>query len=279
MYLWRKLATPAWWAANEEALRLDAGAALAVIEQAGRKLPCLEAASESRRTAERLARRYGGRVEQLPLDWLERYRREQRGTPLRIGTRLVITNSEGSSGNGRSRNGRRHRLFIPAGAAFGTGQHATTSMSLRFLEEITRGWKRGWSMVDLGTGSGILALAALRLGAGNALGIDVDPVAISTARANARQNKIQGVKFQAGDVRRWRLQGVADVIVANLFSELLIEILSKLKRARWLVLSGVLREQEIELFQALSRSGFESVKVRRRGRWIAVLARPLGEEK
>src|SRR5207244_8027136 len=83
-------------------------------------------------------------------------------------------------------------LVIPASAAFGTGEHATTAMSLRLLERVTRKWKDGWSLGDLGTGSGILALAAKRFGAGRVVGIDIDPTAISMAESNARLNKVRG---------------------------------------------------------------------------------------
>src|SRR5207253_8193948 len=114
-------------------------------------------------------------------------------------------------------------IFIPAGAAFGTGEHATTAISLRLLEEISRKMKPGWSMADLGTGSGILALAAKRFGAGQVVAIDLDPVAISTARANADLNEIRGIEFFVGAVCSWRPTSKFDVIIANLFSELLIE--------------------------------------------------------
>ena len=80
-------------------------------------------------------------------------------------------------------------LVIPASAAFGAGEHATTAMSLRLLERLTREWKNSWSLADLGTGSGILALAAKRFGAGRLVGIDIDPKAISIAKANALSTK------------------------------------------------------------------------------------------
>ena len=76
-------------------------------------------------------------------------------------------------------------------------------MSLRFLEQLTRRWNPGWSLVDLGSGSGILALAAKRFGAGRVIGIDNDPAAISMAKSNARLNKIRGATFQLGDVHKW----------------------------------------------------------------------------
>ena len=166
-----------------------------------------------------------------------------------------------------------YRLVLPAGTAFGTGEHATTAMSLRLLEQVTRGWTPGWSLVDLGSGTGILALAAKCFGAKSVIGIDVDPVAIATAKENARLNKVDDLDFHLADVRRWNFPRKIDIVTANLFSELLIEVLPKLKRSRWLILSGVLRGQEKELVRALRRNKIDIVQVRRRGKWIAILGR------
>jgi ribosomal protein L11 methyltransferase len=163
-------------------------------------------------------------------------------------------------------------LVIPASAAFGTGQHATTAMCLRLLERLTHRRKNGWWLLDLGTGTGIFALAAKRFGAGHVTGIDNDPKAISIAKANARLNKIDNVDFRLGDLRKWKPSGRTDIVAANLYSELLIEILPKLKRSNWLILSGVLRTQEEKLFRALRRNNIQMVTKKRRGKWIAVLA-------
>jgi ribosomal protein L11 methyltransferase len=132
--------------------------------------------------------------------------------------------------------------------------------------------KPGWSLVDLGTGSGILALAAKRFGAEQVRAIDNDPRAIATARENARINKIDHIHFRVGDVRHWKFPRRIDIVTANLFSDLLIEVLPKLKPARHLILSGVLRDQEEDLVGALKRCKIEITRVRRRGKWIAVLA-------
>ena len=104
------------------------------------------------------------------------------------------------------------------------------------------------------------------------IAIDHDPVAIATARANARRNKLDNIDFRVGDVRRWQFPPRIEIITANLFSELLIEIAPKLKRAQWLILSGILCEQETQLVRALKRNGIIIVETRRRGKWIAILA-------
>ena len=149
-------------------------------------------------------------------------------------------------------------------------------MSLRSLEQLTRRWNPGWSLVDLGTGSGILALAAKRFGAGLVIGVDNDPAAISMAKSNARLNKIRGATFQLTDVHRWNPAQKTDVITANLYSDLLIEILPKLRGGGWLILSGILRNQKHEFVRALQRNHLDVVDTKRRGKWMAFLAQRTG---
>jgi hypothetical protein len=134
-------------------------------------------------------------------------------------------------------------------------------------------WKHGWSLLDLGTGSGVLALAAKCFGAGSVTGIDNDPAAISVAKSNARLNKIRGASFQLGDLRKQKPVQKADVITANLYNDLLIKILPKLNASRWLILSGILRSQRHESGRALQRNQYDIVETRRRGKWVAILAR------
>ena len=278
MYLWQRLAALSWWAANENEVRIQGGHELAIIERPDRKRLTIEISSESCARMRQLQSRFGGQVLELKRGWLAKFSRAQKTKPLRIGKRLIITN-EGRASTSRVRpepasslRRDRSRLVIPAGAAFGTGQHPTTAMSLRLLEQLTRSWKPGWSLIDVGTGTGILALAAKRLGAGHVTAIDIDPIACSTAHANARVNRIAGVRFHVANVLKRRLPAYVDVVAANLFSELLIQVTPKLRSARWLILSGILREQEHDVTRTLKRSGIAILKARRRGKWIAVLA-------
>jgi len=281
MYLWRKNAEPRWLGAHENILQARSGGRLAIISRLGRKRRQLEIACTSRTDSRKLVEEFGGRTNKLPRNWLKRFADAEKRKLLRIGARLVIAKSRvrAQCCRGRcsqriyTRRARPHALrtayttarvkeprllVIPASAAFGTGEHATTAMSLRLLERLTREWKNSWSLADLGTGSGILAL---------------DPKAISVAKANARLNKIDNVDFKLGDLRKWKSWPGKDIVAANLYSELLIEILPKLKRGHWLILSGVLRIHENKLFHALRRNKIEIVKVNRRGKWIAVLAK------
>ncbi len=271
MYLWRKAVAPHWLSARESILQTRSHGRLAIISRPGRKRLQLEIACTSHNDSQKLVEEFGGHAEKLRRDWLKRFRDGEKSKPLKIGKRLIISRKGDSQIVPAV--GKPPLLVIPASAAFGTGEHATTSMSLRLLEQLTREWKNGWSLADLGTGSGILALAARRFGARRVLAIDADPLAISIAKTNARRNGIGGIDFQLGDLRHWKPPRDIEVVTANLFCELLISILPKFKRSGWLILSGLLRTQENELLRVLRRNNIGIVKVRRRGKWIAVSAK------
>ena len=267
MYLWRKRAELHWFKAHEDLLQAHAHGQLVIIRRPECKRLDLEIVCLSRSASSALLKEFGGRIEALPRNWLERFARRN-SNAIKIGKQLVI-----SSVAPRSRHKGRSHIVIPASLAFGTGEHATTAMSLRFLEQLTRRWDPGWSLADLGTGSGILALASKYLGAGQVVGIDNDPAAISVAKSNARLNKIRGATFQLGDVHKWNPAQQTDVITANLYSDLLIEILAKLRGGAWLILSGILRSQKDKLVDALHRNHLDVIRMKQRGKWVAILAR------
>ena len=96
------------------------------------------------------------------------------------------------------------------------------------------------------------------------------------AKSNARLNKIRGATFQLGDVHRWNRAQRTDVITANLYSGLLIEMLPKLSGSGWLILSGILRSQKHEFVGALHRNHLDVIDMKCRGKWMAFLARRTG---
>ena len=273
MYLWRKSAELQWFKAHEDLLQDRAHGQLVVIRKPGRKRLEMEIACRSQSASSALLNEFGGRVDALPRNWLKRFARAE-SKPIKVGKRLLVSSVGGSLASRLSRHTRRSHIVIPASLAFGTGEHATTATSLRLLEQLTRCWNPGWSLADLGSGSGILALAGKCFGAGQVIGIDNDPAAISVAKSNARLNKIRGTAFQLGDVLKWNPTQKNDVITANLYTDVLIEILPKLRGAGWLILSGILRSQREELLSALQRNHLEVISSKQRGKWIAILARP-----
>jgi ribosomal protein L11 methyltransferase len=265
MYIWRKSATAAWLRQHNEELDQRFGGALATIERQGKARTMVQVSCATRRKAVQLQEEFGGTIERLASDWLKQFAKRTRSKPLRIGSRLLIARTPGPN-----------TIFIPAEAAFGTGEHATTAMCLRMLERVTRTLPPGWSLLDAGTGSGILAIAGSRFGAARIVATDNDPLACATARRNARRNRIRSIEFRTGDVLRQKVPGKFDIITANLFSELLIAALPAwlpaLAEDGRLILSGVLRSQEPALLSAIGRRGCTVEQIRRRGKWIAVLA-------
>lgn len=143
-------------------------------------------------------------------------------------------------------------ILLDPGLAFGTGTHPTTALCLRWLDSLA--W-RGDTVLDFGCGSGILAVAALRLGASKAIGIDIDPQALTATRDNALKN---GVEARLACLEASQSASeVCDVVVANILAGPLVElsprILNHLKPGGRLALSGILEDQA-----ATVRSAYES---------------------
>jgi ribosomal protein L11 methyltransferase len=268
MYIWRKHATSDWLRQHIDKLFARFGGAVAMIDRSGRSQTLVEVSSAIRKEAIDLQREFGGTIEKLRGDWLHQFAKQSTAKSLKIGSRLIISRTR----TPKSPNS----IVIPAEAAFGTGDHTTTAMCLRMLERVTRKLGDGWSMLDAGTGSGILAIAACRLGAKRIVAIDNDPLACSIAKRNARANGVRRIEFRTGDVLQQKQGGRFDIITANLFSEILIAALPlwtrQLVAEGSLILSGVLRSQEAALVAGLRRNGLAAREIRRRGKWIALLA-------
>jgi ribosomal protein L11 methyltransferase len=276
MYIWRKRAAADWLRLRNEDLLRRFRAALAIIEQPGKARTLVEVSCGTRNEALKVQREFGGTIEKLRADWLEQLAKRNRTKPLRIGSRLIVSRT------GAPKVKAARTIVIPAEAAFGTGEHATTAMCLRMLERITRKRISGWSMLDAGTGSGILAIAGSCLGANRIIAIDNDPLACAVARRNAEANRIHNINFRTGNVLTQRFPGKIDIITANLYSEILIAALPAWRRSLatdgFLILSGILRFQESTVVSALRRSGFVAHETRRRGKWIALLTSRAGKK-
>ena len=272
MILWQKQASAEWLADNKALLEAFSPGNVAITARPGRVRSLVQVFCKNSSVAKELQRKFGGRATKLPRNWLVVFQPPRSLTPLRIGHRLEIVHEPTRTSKATDK----PQLIIPAAGAFGTGEHATTAMSLRLLERATRSLAPGWRILDAGTGTGILALAAARGGAGRVLGLDNDPRAVAHARSNARLNRIRGTQFVRADVLTWRPAIRYDFITANLFSELLIAALPIFRRALRaegrMIVSGVLREQASAVECALHRSGFHLKEKRRRGKWVALLA-------
>lgn len=167
---------------------------------------------------------------------------------------------------------RREILSIPAEMAFGTGDHATTSTCLRMLVDIGRERAPGWSVADLGTGTGLLVIAAKKVGAGEAYACDFDPFSVKATADNLERNGVEDVTLEEKDVLKWKPRKKYDVVVANLFSTILIQafpVMAKLlKPGGEIVISGILASQAWDVFTAAAEHGFGFPTVIRKGKWV-----------
>jgi len=158
-------------------------------------------------------------------------------------------------------------LVIEPKMAFGTGDHPTTALCLEAVEAFCAAHP-GASVLDVGTGTGVLALMARKLGAGRVVGVDNDPMSVTLARENAALNGIGGVELS--DATLDALGGTFDLVVANILANTLVELAPALVRHTRgrLVLAGVLIQQEDEVREAFERAGAVSDGGGRSGDWI-----------
>ena len=229
---------------------------------------------------------YLGRISPLPepkyqmiqeVNWMEAWKEHYQ--PIPIGNRLLIVPAWIVSVD-------QHRIpvRIQVGMAFGTGTHPTTQMCLELVEEyfsLHQG-ERGLNTIDIGCGSSILSIAALKLGAEKALGVDIDPEAIRASRENASLNDaIDRLELGVGSVEevqagRFSLQ-TADLVLANILAPVLVDLLNQglgelVAENGWLILSGILEEQSLSVEVALAEHGFSLVNKLQIGDWIALAA-------
>ena len=165
-------------------------------------------------------------------------------------------------------------IELDPGMAFGTGYHPTTYMCLEALVERLR---PGMEVLDLGTGSGILAIAAVKLGAAQVVALDIDPLAVRAARQNFRRVGVQRqVTLAQGTVPHALAQdGRFDLAVANISTRVVRErgpfVLPALKPGGVLICSGIIKEQREEVNDALLEAGFSLLEVVPREDWISLV--------
>ncbi|MDY6878420.1 MAG: 50S ribosomal protein L11 methyltransferase [Chloroflexota bacterium] len=203
------------------------------------------------------------------VDWAEAWK--ERLNVLHVGRHIVIRPS--------------WRDYVPAprdlviqldpGMAFGTGLHPTTQMCLVALEELIC---PGAKVLDLGTGSGILAIAAARLGAGHVLAVDNDPIAVETAQDNVMNNGVQEIaSVMCGSLTE--VSGSYDLVMLNILARVITEmaqegLATRVRSGGKLVATGILADQEPKVVAALKRGDLTLVERQQQDDWVCLVAQP-----
>ena len=198
-------------------------------------------------------------------DWAENWKKYYK--PFRIGSHLVVkpTWEKYVSQPGDL------VIELDPGMAFGTGTHETTNMCMQLLE---RCLKPGLRVMDVGTGSGILAIAAAKLGAQNVLAIDIDPDAVKVAKENVELNHVtKQVRVVVGDLCKSEAMP-CEVAVANIVADAICMLAGPMTRhlvkGGLLICSGIIREREADVQKAAKEAGYRQVDRIEKGEWVAL---------
>ncbi|MTH52480.1 50S ribosomal protein L11 methyltransferase [Bacillus mangrovi] len=165
-------------------------------------------------------------------------------------------------------------IELDPGMAFGTGTHPTTVLCIQALERTV---KKGSHVIDVGTGSGVLSIASAMLGAETVRAMDLDPVAVESAKENVTLNKVQDkAEVFQNDLLRG-IEAPADVIVANILAEIILKFTDDayrlVKDGGWFITSGIILNRKNEVRDALVEAGFEIAETVVMEDWVAFLAK------
>ncbi|MBO7214740.1 MAG: 50S ribosomal protein L11 methyltransferase [Clostridia bacterium] len=198
-------------------------------------------------------------------DWIEIWRKHYR--PMKIGGIVVCPEWVDYKANGGEK-----IVKIDSNMAFGTGEHETTSMCLEFLSNYV---KPEYSVIDVGTGSGILGISSILLGANKAVMTDIDPVAVKTALHNAILNKVENSCVITLDDLLSAQDAVGDIVVANITADILCILAPSMKKhvknGTLLILSGILKEKAQLVIETYSNLGYKVINSKNKGEWVALV--------
>ena len=198
------------------------------------------------------------------LDWNETWKKNFK--PLPVGKGFTILPPWEKAPRGRI------PLIIDPGMAFGTGHHETTRSCLVLMEKHA-GDAPGRTFLDLGTGTGLLAIAARRLGFRSVVGLDTDPLAVRAARRNRTLNKMTGIVLREGgiDAVRGRFGMIAANLIAGALIELSRDIADRTSPSGIVIMSGILKGQDGEVVAAARKAGLTLRERLRDGKWVSLV--------
>lgn len=162
---------------------------------------------------------------------------------------------------------------LDPGMAFGTGTHETTRMCIQALERYVN---QDTTVFDVGCGSGILTIAAAKLGAKLSVGVDLDPVAVESSKENVTYNKLNNIEILEGNLVEV-IDGKADVVVANILAEIICILTDDVKRVLKdngiFITSGIIHDRVEMVCEKLEATGFEVIEKNRDGEWNCIVAK------
>lgn len=272
MFVWSKLSAVRWMDAWEERFAGNPNLVIEIIK--GGKSIRVQLFCNTKKEADAVVAQFGGSVRKMATaDWNKPVEAPR---PVKVRDVFVLTAESRAKELAalKKENPNRQIISIPPEMAFGTGDHATTSTCLRILVDVARARKgTEWTVADLGSGTGVLAIAARKIGAGETYACDFDPFAVAVALRNIERNGTPEITMKEQDVLKWkpRRKGY-NVVLANLFSTVLIEawpvIAKSLAPGGDLIVSGILASQAWEVFTAAAANGIGFTKVVKKGKWV-----------
>lgn len=200
-------------------------------------------------------------------DWANNWKKYYK--PLEIGEKLAIVPEWEAYDNDK-----RIVIKINPGMAFGTGTHESTYMCLELLERYV---KKDDEIFDIGCGSGILAIAGIKLGAKRALAVDIDDKCIDASHENADLNNLEDkMEIKKGNLLDV-VKGRADLIVSNIIAEIIVDEIKNLKnhmdKGGIFITSGIIKERRQMVIDALKENGFEIIDELEKNNWVAIVGR------
>jgi ribosomal protein L11 methyltransferase len=200
--------------------------------------------------------------------------------PLIVRNKIIVlsTPSPAILNKEQRANPNHHVISIPPDMAFGTGHHPTTASVLGFIHDIAKKYQKlnhSWTMADFGSGSGILAIAAEKLGATKPWGFDFDALAVKVSKTNLTLNQTKQTVLVKKDLYTLIPSKQYDLVAANIFFDILIDnfpkILASVKPNGHIIVSGILKQHAQECLDAGTQAGIQWLKVIHKGKWVSAL--------
>ncbi|TDU72837.1 ribosomal protein L11 methyltransferase [Prosthecobacter fusiformis] len=275
MFVWSKLSSEKWSDAWEERFAGNPALSLVITTVPGRTTIRVEAYAEKRRDVTAVQKMFGGSVREIKnRNWAALS--SEPLPPIQVRGKLVVCSARtvAEYKKAQSLHAGKQVIAIPADMAFGTGHHATTATVLRMLVDAASPLlDTKWKMADLGCGSGILAIAAAKLGASKVWGCDFDPKAVEVSQENAIRNGTPDIKFTETDVLKWKAKEQYDIVIANIFYDILEagfpQIVRAVRPGGTLMVSGILKSQAAPCLAVASDLGVTWDRIVTRGKWVS----------